>query len=156
MLQSYYEDQKREQMQGPALHRLAQEQWQTQLADVPGSSQWQHQQQHHQAAAAHQVESDRSQETDDPVLVQHLRQSTTPASPGLMQRQEGLAPHATNGSLAQSVGPSGMYNRMGVGKAYSSPKPPLARRPPISSEMAFLGSSVDRSADATSSSDQQM
>lgn len=134
MLQSYYEDQKREQMQGPAWQRLAQEQQQSQLSQPPEAGQLQQQSQH-QAASA-QSGSDQSQESDDSHLQQHGPVLASRNS-GLHQQQQ-LASHAVNGSLTQSLGPC-VGQRMSTGRGYASPKPPLPRRPPITSEMAFLG-----------------
>lgn len=153
VLQSYYEDQKREQMQGPALQRLAQEHQQAHLTEqAEGSSHW-HQQLQHQAAAAAHSESERSQESDEQSFEQQSQYAPTLLNTALVHQQHGLALHAVHGSLTQSVGPSEMYHRTGIGKGHVSPKPPLPRRPPISSEMAFLGGSAGVSDNAESISD---
>lgn len=133
-VQSYYEDQKREQMQGPAWQRLAQEQQQSQLSQSPEAGHLQQQSQHQAASAP--SGSDQSQDSDDSHLQQHGPVLASSSSGSHQQRQ--LASHALNGSLTQSLGP-GVGQRMSTGRGYASPKPPLPRRPPISSEMAFLG-----------------
>ncbi len=177
-MQSFYEEQKREQMQGPVLKRLEEEQ--QQQAQVPplAADQWQDTQYtigQDQQVLAHQpgLPFDESQLPFD--------QSNLPfdEATGQDESQQGslqlIGPRSWAGSRqlhqphmpirpASSEGlPFGMAGSFsGVSssgargpKAHASPKPPLPgrRQQTQSSEMAYLGGSAGASAGSGSDSD---
>ena len=176
-VQSFYEKQKREQMQGPALKRLEEEQQQQAQAPASADDQWQDTQYtigQDQQDPAHQpgLPFDESQLPFD--------QSNLPfdAAPGLDDSQQGSlqlnGPRSWAGSRqlhqphmpvrpASSeglpLGMAGSFSDVSSGargaKAHASPKPPLPgrRQRTQSSEMAYLGGSAGNNAGSGSDSD---
>lgn len=163
MLQSYYEEQKREQMQGPALKRLEEEQQQqTQTPPlVPlHSAQWQgplhsddlQQQSLLPDSAADDAEGNSGQLQSSALQLSSAR-SWLGANRQLSRHQDGSQPGFNTGEpllingTATSLGSSDK-----TPKPQRSPKPPLPSRPrgQISSEMSFLGGSAGSSGTAAS------
>ena len=176
-VQSFYEEQKREQMQGPALKRLEEEQ--QQQAQVPplADDQWQDTQYtigQDQQEPAHQpglpfdesqlpfdqsnlpfdeaTGQDNSQQgslqLNGPRSWAGRRQSHQPHMPMRPASSEGL-------SLSMAGSFSGVSSGARGAKAHTSPKPPLPsrRQRTQSSEMAYLGGSAGASAGSGSDSD---
>lgn len=177
MLQSFYEEQKREQMQGPVLKRLEEEQQQQAQAPALADDQWQDTQctiGHDQQDPAHQpglpfdesqLPFDQSNSPFDEATGQDdsqqgslqlngprswagRRQSHQPHMPIKPASSEGL-PFGVAGSF------SGISSGARGSKAHASPKPPLPgkRQRTQSSEMAYLGGSAGASAGSGSDSD---
>ena len=176
-VQSFYEEQKREQMQGPVLKRLEEEQQQQAQAPALADDQWQDTQYtigHDQQDPAHQpglpfdesqLPFDQSNSPFDEATGQDdsqqgslqlngprswagRRQSHQPHMPIKPASSEGL-PFGVAGSF------SGISSGARGSKAHASPKPPLPgkRQRTQSSEMAYLGGSAGASAGSGSDSD---
>jgi len=176
-VQSFYEEQKREQMQGPALKRLEEEQQQQAQAPPLADDQWQDTQYtigQDQQEPAHQpgLPFDESQlpfdqsnlpfdeatgqgdsqqgslQLNGPRSWAGRRQSHQPHMPMRPASSEGL-------SLSMAGSFSGVSSGARGAKAHTSPKPPLPsrRQRTQSSEMAYLGGSAGASAGSGSDSD---
>lgn len=170
MLQSYYEEQKREQMQGPVLKRLEEEQQQMQApqATSPDTDQWQHSEDDMGHQATQQQPDLPFDESNLPFgqLELPFGESSTSIGDqqqpslqlsghrswaGSRQHQQPQCYNRTeaNGSVSSSIAGSvlGYENNSRGSKPYVSPKPPLPSRPQrqISSEMSYLGGSADSS-----------
>lgn len=171
-VQSYYEEQKREQMQGPVLKRLEEEEQQQQAQALPpAGDHWQgtqgdaelglqepsqqpgwpydeSQMPFDQSESAFD-EASVSQGIQQPSSLQHNGPRSWASSRHRQQPQ--VADHlpAESGSFLQSVPghASGFSPGVRAARANASPKPPLpSRRQSHSSEMAFLGGSAGNSA----------
>lgn len=170
LLQSYYEEQKREQMQGPALKRLEEEQqeqaqppplvplpspqWQNTLhSDVVQQQQGQQLPHRQDDLSADDAEGGSSQLRPTTLQLSGAR-SWLGASRQLQHRQDETQPGFGWGEThpiddaAMSLGNS---NR--VPRPHPFSKPPLPHRPraQISSEMSFLGGSAGSSGTGASS-----
>ena len=164
LLQSYYEEQKREQMQGPALKRLEEEQQQqTQTPPlVPlHSAQWQgplhsdnlQQQSQLPDFAADDAGGDSGQLQASALQLSSAR-SWLGANRQLPRHQDGSQPGLSRGEPPLVTGTAtSLGNSDKTPKPHRSPKPPLPSRPrgQISSEMSFLGGSAGSSGTAASS-----
>ena len=173
-VQSFYEEQKREQMQGPALKRLEEEQQQQAQAPPSADDQWQDTQYtigQDQQDLAHQpgLPFDESQlpfdqsnlpfdeATGQDDSQQGSMQINGPRSwAGRRQLHTSIRPASSEGlpfGLAGSF--SGVSSGARGAKAHTSPKPPLPgrRQRTQSSEMAYLGGSAGASAGSGSDSD---
>lgn len=162
-LQSYYEEQKREQMQGPALKRLEEEQQQQDqtpplapplhAVQQPQDTLHSDQQQAQHDFSPDDALRDPSHQQQQPSALQlNSARSWLGASRQLPQHQAATQPelswelHATAGT-ATSVG------NTNKARPHPSPKPPLPNRPrgQISTEMAYLGGSLGSSGTGASS-----
>ena len=169
LLQSYYEEQKREQMQGPALKRLEEEQqvqaqtpplvplqspqWSNTLHNVDLQQQGQQLPHRQDDLSADDAEGESGQLQPTTLQLRGAR-SWLGASRQLQHLQDETQPgfswgepHPVDGA-AMSLGNS---NR--VPRPHPSAKPPLPHRPraQISSEMSFLGGSAGSSGIGASS-----
>ena len=168
-LQSYYEEQKREQMQGPVLKRLEEEEQQQQAQALPpAAGQWPGTQGDAELGPQEpgqqpgwpydesQMPFDQSESAFDEASMskgtqqQSLLQPNGPRSWASSRHLQPprVADHlpAVSGSFLQSVPGHASGFSPGV-RANASPKPPLpSRRQSHSSEMAFLGGSAGNSA----------
>ena len=164
-LQSYYEEQKREQMQGPVLKRLEEEQ-QRQQAQTPPlaplhSRHWQgplHGDELQQQAQQPDLSPDNalrdSAQQQSSVLQLHGARSWLGANRQLSQHQSVTQPGFSPGELHPTTGTSvSLGNSNKASRPYLSPKPPLPSRPrsQISSEMSYLGGSAGSSGTGASS-----
>lgn len=173
LLQSYYEEQKREQMQGPVLKRLEEEQQQQALAPsmVSADGDQQHTFQHDAGRPPpvqqpglpfeqpsspfeqpellfDEVTSSQADEQQQPSL--QLNAPRSWAGSRQLQQAHVCSQPETNGSMMHSAaaGMSGHNCGERVVTAHASPKPPLPSRSrrQISSEMSYLGGSAGNSA----------
>lgn len=162
-LQSYYEEQKREQMQGPALKRLEEEHQQQaqmpplvplhprQLQDTLHSDQQQHT--HQLDIPADDALRDPGQQQPSALQLNNAR-SWLGASRQLPQHQAAPQPELTWGELhSTSSTATNLGNSSKAPRPRPSPKPPLPSRPrgQLSSEMSYLGGSVGSSGTGASS-----
>ncbi len=179
-VQSFYEEQKREQMQGPALKRLEEEQQQQAQAPPLADDQWQDSQYtigQDQQDPAHQPDLpfDESQLPFDQTNLpfdeanglddsqQESLQLNGPRSWAGRRQSHQPQPHMPIRPASSQGLPFGMAGSFsGVSssgargaKAHASPKPPLPgrRQRTQSSEMAYLGGSAGASAGSGSDSD---
>ncbi|KAL3162518.1 hypothetical protein ABBQ32_010175 [Trebouxia sp. C0010 RCD-2024] len=160
---SYYEEQKREQMQGPALKRLEEEHQQQaqmpplvplhprQLQDTLHSDQQQHT--HQLDIPADDALRDPGQQQPSALQLNNAR-SWLGASRQLPQHQAAPQPELTWGELhSTSSTATNLGNSSKAPRPRPSPKPPLPSRPrgQLSSEMSYLGGSVGSSGTGASS-----
>lgn len=141
-MQSFYEEQKREQMQGPALKRLEEEQQQVQtLPLVPSQpQQWQD--------SLH-TNGTHGQEQQSPFAAESLPGSSDALQPSALQLNGAWSWTGSRRPLSQQ--PSVSQHRTSSDDAavkmpslHPSSKPPLSSRPrgQLSSEMSYLGGSA--------------
>jgi len=176
-VQSFYEEQKREQMQGPVLKRLEEEQQQQAQAPPLADDQWQHTQYtigQDQQDPAHQqglpfdesqLPFDQSNSPFDEATGQDDSQQGSlqlngPRSwAGTRQSHQPHMPVRPTSSEGLPLGMAGSFSGVSTGargsKAHASPKPPLPgrRQRTQSSEMAYLGGSAGNSVGSGSDSD---
>ncbi len=173
-VQSFYEEQKREQMQGPALKRLEEEQQQQAQAPALADDQWQDtqyaigQDQAHQPGLPFdesQLHFDQSNLPFDAATGQDDSQQGSLQLNGLRSwagRRQSRQPHMPIRPVSSEglpLGMAGSFSGVSSGargsKAHASPKPPLPgrRQRTQSSEMAYLGGSAGNSAGSGSDSD---
>ena len=160
VLQSYYEEQKREQMQGPALKRLEEEQQQhTQTPPlVPlhsaGCLRSDDPQQQSQLPdfSADDAEEDSGELQPSALQLSNAR-SWLGGNRQLPHHQDGSQPRFSGGQPHLMIGAAtSLGNGIRMPRPFHSPKPPLPSRPrgQISSEMSFLGGSAGSSGTAAS------
>lgn len=147
LLQGYYEEQKREQMQGPALKRLEEEQQQQQAQSPPLVPLHPHQQQERQPNIAAGEGLDAFSEHQPSALQLGGARSWLGSSRQLLHQLGTDSPKASAQQQPVTDSVMGSGNGHSAQRPYLSAKPPLPSRPraQISSEMSYLGGSAGSS-----------